>query len=567
MPPEGLEQPSDEERQMFVEWQKNIKYLSSKDPGPFVIRRLTKSEYANTLADLFGVDPEIAGSLPDEVSGAGYLNSISPLQLESYLAIAEKVLQQCAPVLQTREQSLTPETSEDGSADFPVTRLFSEFPAEQRSGPPREFAQKLLRLMFRRPASEQEINVSLDVFALAQKQDLSYDESLRLMVKAALVSPQFLFITPVEPQAAEKGAEKGAETEVGQKSELEGIVPLDNHQLASRLSYFLWASMPDEHLMRLADEGRLQQTDVLATQVERMLLSPKSRALFDGFGAQWLGLDDWQERTFDRSLFPQMNTEMRQAMYDEARLLFECVVRENKSVGALIDSDFTYLNGTLAEIYGVAGPLGDSLQKVKLENSNRGGVLTMPAVLAATSFPNRTSPVNRGVWVLEQILGENVPAAPPDVPPLEAETQDASQELTMRELTELHRKDPVCANCHKLLDPIGFGLENFDAIGRWREFDATNTPINASGTLPDGTSFSGPAELKAMVLGRKNDFARNFTGKLLAYALCRSLEGYDVIVLDRIMEHVAEKEYRLQEVVKAVVSSYPFTHRRIDTEN
>lgn len=559
MPPEGLDQPSDEERQMFVEWQKNIKYLSSKDPGPFVIRRLTKAEYANTLHDLFGVDPTIADSLPDEVSGAGYLNSLSPLQLEQYLAIAEKVLQQAHLTLYTHAASATSNSIEVQTSEPPIARLFSNY-TEQQADLPVTFATQLLRVMYRRPASKEEIAVSLEVFKLGRGSDLSVEASLRLMVKAALVSPQFLFITPVELPATDEQAE---DEQAEQETESTKIVPLDNYQLASRLSYFLWASMPDEQLMRLADEGRLQDKAILAKQTKRMLMSPNSRALFDGFGAQWLGLDDWGERTFDPELYPQMNQQLRQSMYDEARLLFESVVKENLTVRTLIDPDFTYLNGPLANIYDTDGPLGSQLQKVKLENPNRGGILAMPAVLAATSFPNRTSPVNRGVWVLEQVLGENVPAAPPDVPPLEEQPEAAAENLTMRQLTELHRQDPVCANCHKLLDPIGFGLENFDAIGRWRDFDATNTPINASGTLPDGTSFSGPAELKAMVTSRLEDFARNVTEKLLAYALCRTLEGYDAIVVDQIMQQVTEADYKLHAIVTQIATSYPFTHRRI----
>ena len=260
-----------------------------------------------------------------------------------------------------------------------------------------------------------------------------------------------------------------------------------------------------------------------------------------------------------------MTAQMRSAMYDEVRLFFESIVRENRSVARFIDSDYTFLNGNLASIYGLEETVtGPEMRKVQLTDGNRGGILGMPGVLAATSFPNRTSPVNRGVWVLEQVLGDHVPPAPPDVPALENQDQQSVANLTLRERTELHRSDPVCANCHRLLDPIGFGLENFDAIGRWRDQDDNGEPIDASGELPGGIRFSSPQELKAMIAGRLDDFSRNLVEKLLAYALCRRLEGYDEIVVDELMQEIAQDGYRMQTLVTAVVTSYPFTHRRIE---
>jgi hypothetical protein len=222
------------------------------------------------------------------------------------------------------------------------------------------------------------------------------------------------------------------------------------------------------------------------------------------------------------------------------------------------------LNEDLASIYGLqAAVAGSEMRKVQLTDENRGGILAMPAVLAATSFPNRTSPVNRGVWVLEQVLGEHVPPAPPDVPALENQDQQSVANLTLRERTELHRSNLVCANCHRLLDPIGFGLENFDAIGRWREQDDNGQSIDAAGELPGGVSFKGPRELKAMIASRLDDFARNMVEKLLAYALCRRLEGYDEIVVDQLMQEISRDDYRMQTLITAVATSYPFTHRRL----
>ena len=537
MPPEGLEQPTDEERQMFIKWLDKVKYLSPKDPGPFVIRRLTKTEYSNTLHDLFGVDPKIAAGLPDEVSGEGYLNSLSPLQLEQYLSIADEVL----------DQVLSPD---DSSPTQLQQRLFGDAPASKDDprAAARKVAESLAKKAYRRPPSDAELKVLVDVFDLGRQNELPRSAALRLMLKAMLVSPQFLFITPAE--------EFDTEAE---------IVPLDDYQLASRLSYLLWATMPDDELMTLADSGKLHEPAILKGQVKRMLEDPRSRALFDGFGAQWLGIGDLDSKTFDPSKFPEMTDQMRAAMYDEARLFFESIVRENQSIARFIDSDYTFLNESLASIYGLGKTVtGPEMRKVQLTDDTRGGILGMPGVLAATSFPNRTSPVIRGVWVLEQVLGDHVPSAPPDVPALEKQDQQSVANLTLRERTELHRTDPVCANCHKLLDPIGFGLENFDAIGRWRDRDDNGEPIDASGELPDGSRFSSPLELKAMIAGRLDDFSRNLVEKMLAYALCRRLEGYDEVVVDDLIQEIAQDDYRMQTLVTAVVTSYPFTHRRIE---
>lgn len=537
MPPDDAKkQPTDEERQVFVDWMDKIKFLSPKDPGAFVIRRLTKTEYGNTLRGLFGVNPTIAAELPDEVFGEGYLNTLSPLQSEQYLSIANEVLNQ---VLAPKDQPPTEIQK----------RLFGDAPApgsDLRTAA-RKVAVQLTRNAYRRPASEAELDLLLRVFDLAQENKLDYSESLRLMLKAILVSPQFLFITPAK------------EMEAGQT-----IAPLDDYQLASRLSYLLWATLPDAELAALADAGTLHEQPVLLAQVKRLLADPKSRALFDGFGAQWLGLMELQNKTFDTAMFPQMTADMRTAMIDEARLFFESIVRENRSVIEFIDSDTTFLNGTLATLYGLEKSVtGPEMRKVILEDKNRGGILGMPGILATTSFPNRTSPVKRGVWVLEQVLGEHVPPAPPNVPPLDKQDKQAVENLTLRQRTELHRTNAVCANCHKILDPIGFGLENFDAIGRWRDQDDTGGAIDAAGELPGDKRFSSPRELKALIAARKDELARNLTRKLLAYALCRQLEGYDEIVVDQLMEAIAKDGYRMQDLISEIVISYPFVNRRV----
>lgn len=540
MPPiDGDKIPTDEERLQFLEWMGKLKYMSPKDPGPFVIRRLSKVEYGNTLHAIYDVDASIAKDLPEEVFGAGYLNSVSPMQSELFLGIANKVVDSVL--------------SKKGKAAAAIrTRLFGKEPADgmELREAARQVSRSLTREAYRRPASEAELDLLDRVFALGQDNGLDYQESLGFMMKAILVSPQFLFITPSGPVDSE-----------------EAIVPLDNYQLASRLSYLLWMSPPDAELSALADKGHLQNPEVLRTQVERMLMDPRSRALFDGFGAQWLGVDKLGNQTFDPDLFPLMTPKMRTAMTEEARLFFESIVRENRSVVRFVDSDYTFLNGTLAKLYGLEKSVkGRKMRKVELSDLNRGGILGMPATLAATSFPNRTSPVKRGVWVLEKVLGEHVPPPPPDVPELEETSTPTTEGLSLRELTELHQDDMICATCHRILDPIGFGLENYDAIGRWREQDDRRGPIDASGELMSGETFDNPVELKQLIAGNEERLARNFTEKLMAYALIRQLKGYDEVIIDQLMEEIAKDDYRVQSIITEIVTSYLFTQRRVKTE-
>ena len=551
--------PSDEERGQFIEWIGKLKYLAPRDPGPFVIRRLSKVELANTLHDLYGVPYAIADSLPEEVVGEGYLNSISPLQSELFLDIANKVI----------EQIVAPAGKKPGDVQ---QRLFGETPSDtadfRKSA--RIVARSIARDAYRRPPTETELDVLLDVFDLARENDLDYTQSLSLMWKAMLVSPQFLFITPAQNDGLPVGQDSstGDDNQEGDGQDArrtDGVQPLDDYQLASRLSYLMWSAPPDAELSVLADQGELHKPEVLRAQVERLIMHPRSRALFDGFGAQWLGVAGLENQTFDPDVFPQMNPALRKAMVDEARLLFESIMRENQSVFRFVDSDYTYLNEPLAEVYGLDEVVqGHEMQRVQLENPHRGGILSMPATLASTSFPNRTSPVRRGVWVLEKVLGEQVPPPPPDVPELDQQEQTNVEGLTLRQRTELHQTSATCANCHKLLDPIGFGLENFDAIGRWRQKDDLGVVIDSAGTLPGGEGFSNPAELKTLLSGRKADVARNLAERLMAFSLGRQLEGYDEVVIDELMEKIAQDDYRMRTMITEVVTCYLFTHRKVD---
>ena len=610
MPPDDADkQPTDPEREEFMAWVGRLKFLSPKDPGAFVIRRLTKTEYGNTLHDLLGVSPDIVKELPDEVPGEGYLNTLSPLQMEQYLGIANEAITRAFP------RSASVPLAPASVPNAPLLQLLRNTPpatGTDLKAAARQVAQKIARAAYRRPASDPELDVLMQVYHLATQNKLPHADALRLMLKATLVSPQFLYITPSSTTTTSNSSSTsttGQGTPPAPTPPAPEILPLDDWMLASRLSYLLWATMPDPELSTLADQGKLHEPAVLKTQVARMLKDDRSRALFDGFGAQWLGLADLADKTFDTTKFPQMTPALRQAMYDEARLFFTSIIRENAPVSTFITADYTYLNESLASIYNQGAntkssssdssslnsgannsinnsgtnsasssatnsPLtkstttpvsitGSNLRRVKLPDPNRGGILGMPGILAVTSFPNRTSPVKRGVWVLEQILGQHVPPAPPNVPTLEKQDKKKIANLTLRQRTELHRTNVVCANCHKILDPIGFGLENFDAIGRWRAQDDTGGPIDAAGELPGGKHFSTPAELKAIIAARKDDLTRNLTEKLLAYALCRQLEGYDEIIIDQLMQGIAKDNHRMQTLITSVITSYPFLNRRI----
>lgn len=538
MPPEdAAKQPTDEERLQFIEWIGKLKHLSPKSPGPFVMRRLSKVEFANTLHDLYGVNPSIADRLPEEVVGEGYLNSISPLHSELFLEIANEVV----------AQVIAPKGKPPTGVQ---KRLFGRNPP---SGPDlrhavRQVARPLARDAYRRPPTEPELDVLLDIFDLGRESGLDYTASLGLMLKAILVSPQFLFMTPA-----------------GEAQPNEPIVQLDDHHLAARLSYLLWSAPPDAELSALADKGELHDPATLRAQTKRLLLHKRARALFDGFGAQWLRVNDLERQVFDPKLFPQMTPALRESMVDEARLFFESIVHQNERAVRLVDSNYTFLNQPLAELYGLRSSIrGPKMRRVKLENPNRGGILGMSATLAATSFPTRTSPVRRGVWVLEQILGEHVPPPPPDIPALDNQEPGRVEGLTLRQRTELHTRNPVCSNCHRTLDPIGFGLENFDAIGRWRARNEAGVPIDSAGKLPTGAAFSNPAELKRLLAARESDIARNLTERFMAYALGRQLEGYDEVVIDQLMERIADDEYRVRTILTEVIASYLFTHRRVE---
>jgi hypothetical protein len=331
--------------------------------------------------------------------------------------------------------------------------------------------------------------------------------------------------------------------------------PGNDFELASRLSYFLWSSMPDAGLFRAAEQGQLSDPAVLEAQARRMLADPKSSALAGNFAAQWLEFRNLDFIHRDPARFPEFTPELRDAMRRETELFFENVIREDRSVIDLLNAKYTFVNEILAKLYGIAGVTGDRFRKVDLAGAKRAGILTQASILTVTSYPTRTSPVLRGKWILENIL--NDPPAPP--PANVAALRDSSAEpaLTLRQQLEQHRASAACSGCHSRMDTLGFGLENFDAIGRWRVDDEA-LPVNSSGTLPDGSSFSGAMELEATLAGRPGDFAGCLTEKLLTFALGRGLGPADHTVAKEITESGRKTGYRFSDLVLGIVSSQTF---------
>jgi hypothetical protein len=422
----------------------------------------------------------------------------------------------------------------------------------------REILTRFISRAYRRPATKDEVERLARLVEAAEKRGDKWEAGIQLAMQAVLVSPKFLF-----------------RVELDDRPDSAGPHPIDEYQLACRLSYFLWSTMPDDELFALA--ARKQLTANLDAQVKRMLKDPRSKALFDNFAVQWLQLGLLKNFSPDPKLFPTFDERLRAAMLKETELFFGAVVQEDRSILDLIDADFTFLNRRLAEHYGIADTngnrvghkpereegnffLGDRFVRVPLlPTGERGGLLAQASVLSVTSNPTRTSPVKRGRWVLEQLLGTPPPPPPPNVPQLE----DSRRQLTgsLRQRMEQHRADPACANCHAKMDAIGFGLENYNAVGAFRTKDEGH-PIDPSGTLPDGKSFKGPAELKQILKGKKELFSRCLTEKMLTFALGRGLEYYDRPTVDRINAALAREDYRFSALVSEIVKSDPFRLRR-----
>ncbi len=411
---------------------------------------------------------------------------------------------------------------------------------------------------FRRPVTDEEVARYSKPAQAMLAEGKSFELAMQLAMQPVLCSPKFLF-----------------RVELDHRPDSDAAHPIGEFELASRLSYFLWSSMPDDELFALAAKGELSKN--LEPQVRRMLKDPKSTALVTNFATQWLQIRRIQLFQADQKLFPQFNDRLRASMLKETELFVGAIVQEDRSILELLDADFTFLNEPLARLYGIQDTAGnrwsqktklpggqpfrgDQFHRVALQDKDRGGLLTQASILAVTSNPTRTSPVKRGKWLLEQILGAPPPPPPPNVPTLEQGDKTVSTG-TLRQRMEKHRENPACANCHAKMDPLGFAFENYDAIGAFRTKDG-ELPVDASGVLPDGRTIQGPAELKAILKEKKNQFALCLTEKLMIYAIGRGLEYYDKPAVKQISANIATSDYKFSSLVAEIAKSTPFSQRR-----
>ncbi|MDZ4287565.1 MAG: DUF1592 domain-containing protein [Prosthecobacter sp.] len=537
MPPKKKEKPPEEGRKVILEWiaaaADTVREKTPSDPGYRKARRLTRTEYSLSVRDVLGCADRLGETFPaDGAGGEGFDNNADTLTIPSLLI--EKYLE--AADLGLTEAWKRPES---------LARLLVTRPSPMVSPPAaaKVNLEKLARRAYRRPLTDADTAPLLAVFEQATKRGLDFDAAMRVAFKAVLMSPKFLILQeedrPGEPTAWR----------------------ISSHEMATRLSYFLWSTLPDETLTRLADAGQLQEPRVIEAQVKRMLEDKRAQAFIQNFAGQWLGLPElFNTVDPDRGKYPEFTPSLRQAMYDEGMRFADAILRGNGRVLEFIDSDYTYVNEELAKFYGVPGVQGPDMRRVTLPDARRGGLLGMGAILAATAYPQRTSPVLRGKWVLEQLLGTPAPPPPANVGSLPEDDRNL-KELTFRQQLEKHRSREQCMGCHNRLDPPGFGLENFDPIGKWR--DAENgKPLDTRGNLPDGRSFTGPAEMRKMLMQEKAKFVRNFCRRLLGYALERGLEPCDQPTLLRLEATLAKSEYRSLPAIIAVAQSFPFTHRR-----
>ncbi len=413
-----------------------------------------------------------------------------------------------------------------GADDLPAShrRLFAPDPdGTDVATRARAILEPLASRAWRRPAPPADVDRLAALVVGETKAGAPFEQGLRTALEAILLSPLFLFHVEVLKAPDDPRA----------------IAPLDDYELASRLSYFLWSSMPDDALFARAKAGTLRRD--LEAEVKRMLADPRAGSLVDGFAEQWLTLRRLAAASPDKDRFPTFDARLKDDMLRETQMFFETVMTEDRSVLDFVDGRFTFLNERLAKHYGIEGVSGERFRRVTLDGERRAGIFTQASVLTVTSHPTRTSPVRRGKWLLEQVLGSPIPPPPPGAGDL-SDTEEAQKEASLRARTERHRRDPKCASCHQRLDPLGFGLENYDAVGAWREKDGA-FPVDASGTLPDGRSFGRPSELRA-VLRADPGFRRGFAEKLFVYALGRGLVDADAPTIRRVVDDAAASDHR-----------------------
>ncbi len=543
MPPEDARQPTDEERDLiaqFIEMTvREFDCAAPRDPGSPIIRRLNRVEYDRSIFYLTGLDLRLADEFPEDAISFGFRNiaqslTLSPLQVEQYFAAARRVVD---AILRSAQADSEPERNA-------YRKLF--FIDAEQAGDERTAARRIVRRFatraFRRDVDDAFEEKLLSLYDAIREKGEPHEAAVGHVLTAVLISPRFLMRSEV------------------QRPDVEGPYRVDDFDLASRLSFFLWSAPPDEKLLELARSGQLGEPKALDEQVRRMLADPRSDALVENFFGPWLQIDAVATHRVDAEAFPDFDDQLHKSIRDEPQWLLAHLIREDRPLSELIDADYTFVNESLARLYEIQGGSGKQLQKVSLTDRRRGGLLTTAAILMAQSDPGRTNVPRRGNFIAAAILGTAPPPPPADVPELPGD-EETAKTLTLRERFEAHRSDPQCSSCHVKIDPLGFALENYDAIGRWRETEV-GKPIDASGELPDGRTFNGPIELKDILLENKDELTRVLARQLLIYALGRGPMLGDDCVIDDAVAAAREENYRFSSVVRTIVHSYPFLHTR-----
>ncbi len=564
MPPSDKDQLGVAEKKELMAWiAKDVFKLDpdNPDPGRVTIHRLNRTEYQNTVYDLLGVDYDTSEVFPADDTGYGFDNigdvlTISPLLMEKYIAAADEVVALALPDAAAAE---TPRVDIAGKG---YKTIFVDGPAPEDDGAAILYARKIMRSFvsraFRKPVDENTIDRLVNIVRETDREPgKTFEDGIKMAIGACLASPRFLF--RIEFQAEPDNPEK--------------VVLLDEYSLASRLSFFLWSSIPDDELLSLAFQNKLREN--LTAQIDRMLADPKSERMVQNFVGQWLQTRDVPTVAIsakailgsatDREAAEVFDPRLRSDMRQETERFFDFILREGRPLEELISANYSILNERLAKFYGIEGVTGDEFRVVDLtEHPERGGVLGQGAFLMVTSNPTRTSAVKRGLFVLENFLGTPAPPAPPGVPALEDAATASNPNPTQREMMEIHRRKPECRSCHARMDPIGLGLENYNALGQFRRTEH-GKPIDSSGKLVTGEKFSDVATLKAILADqRREDFYRCFSEKLLTFAIGRGMEIYDATTIDQLTARLIENKGNLRDLIQGVIESAPFQKRRGD---
>jgi hypothetical protein len=532
MPPAGVSRPDASATASLAQWIEAPLDKAAADhphPGAAPIHRLNRTEYANVIHDLLGVDINATSMLPPDDSAFGFDNIASALGvssplLERYIAAASQITSQIRSEA-SRVFVCRPQTTED---ELPCARsIFATF----------------ARRAYRRTVTNADLDPLLALYRQGRASD-GFNDAILRGIEAILVSPSFLFRIERTPAGVLPGS----------------VYRIGDFELASRLSFFLWSTTPDDQLLDLAEKGQLSDDSVLKSQIARMLADSRSNELIRNFSGQWLYLRNLRQDPPDPNDFPRFNDALGEAFLNETELFFESILRENRSVMDLLGANYTYLNDRLARYYGIPGVEGAEFRRVMLTNPQRGGLLGQGSVLTVTSYANRTSVTKRGQWILGNILGSPPPPPPPDVSSLKANAADGHPLITLRQQMESHRADPACASCHLRMDSLGFVLEHYDAAGAWRDTDS-GAPIDAKVTMPDGSTLAGLDGLRAWLIEHPDRFIRTLTEKLLTYALGRGLDYYDEPTVREIDRQAAADGDRLPALITAIVKSTPFLMR------